>query len=208
MSRVTKALRNNSETEIEIKRSRFIGRCVIVKTADEAQLKLESVRKQHYDAAHNCYAYILKDGTARFSDDGEPSGTAGAPILEALKQNDLVDVLCVVTRYFGGILLGTGGLNRAYTKAVQSAIEAAGAMLLVPCVKYSVSMPYGLFSRLDNIIKANSVQLLEPSYSAEVSFIALMPQKSEDSFLKQIRELSAGMVVPSFIVREDLPMED
>ena len=120
------------------KKSRFLGLIVPVTTEAEARARLEAVKKQEYDARHNCWAYILHSGQKRYSDDGEPQGTAGQPILNVLEREGVQDVLCVVTRYFGGILLGAGGLCRAYTKAAKDALDDAGISELRP---WSVLLP-------------------------------------------------------------------
>ena len=114
------------EAEFVEKKSRFIGRVWPVDTEEEALAKIQEMKKKHYDATHNCWAYIIRDGAARFSDDGEPGGTAGMPMLQVLQRECLFNVVCVVTRYFGGILLGAGGLVRAYTKGAKIAVDAAG----------------------------------------------------------------------------------
>ena len=108
------------------KKSRFIGRVWYVESEEEALARIQEMKKQHYDATHNCWAYILRDGPVRFSDDGEPGGTAGMPMLQVLQREELYNVVCVVTRYFGGILLGAGGLVRAYTRGAKIAADAAG----------------------------------------------------------------------------------
>ena len=113
------------EDEFTEKKSRFIGRVWPVETEEEALEKIQQMKKQHYDATHNCWAYIIKDGAVRFSDDGEPGGTAGMPMLQVLQREGLFNIVCVVTRYFGGILLGAGGLVRAYTKGAKIAVDAA-----------------------------------------------------------------------------------
>ena len=114
------------QDEFVEKKSRFIGRVWPVETEAEALEKIQEMKKQHYDATHNCWAYVIKDGPMRFSDDGEPGGTAGNPMMQVLQRENLYNVVCVVTRYFGGILLGAGGLVRAYTKGAKIAIDAAG----------------------------------------------------------------------------------
>ena len=114
------------EDEFYEKKSHFIGRVWPVETEEAALEKIPQMKKQHYDATHNCWAYIIKDGAVRFSDDGEPGGTAGMPMLQVLQREGLYNVCCVVTRYFGGILLGAGGLVRAYTKGAKIAVDAAG----------------------------------------------------------------------------------
>ena len=114
------------EAEFVEKKSRFIGRVWPVDTEEEALARIQEMKKKHYDATHNCWAYIIRDGAVRFSDDGEPGGTAGMPMLQVLQREGLFNVVCVVTRYFGGILLGAGGLVRAYTKGAKIAVDAAG----------------------------------------------------------------------------------
>ena len=136
------------EDEFIEKKSRFIGRMWPVETEEEALEKIQAMKKQHYDATHNCWAYIIRDGAVRFSDDGEPGGTAGMPMLQVLQREGLYNCVCVVTRYFGGILLGAGGLVRAYTKGAKIAVDAAGksmkrvwTVLYVPC-------PYNFYERV------------------------------------------------------------
>ena len=115
-----------SESEFVEKRSRFIGHVWRVETEEEARAHIEEMKKRYYDARHNCWCYIIKDGPVRYSDDGEPQGTAGQPMLNVFQRENVVNVCCVVTRYFGGILLGAGGLVRAYTQGAKDALDAAG----------------------------------------------------------------------------------
>ena len=114
------------ESEYVEKRSRFLGHVRPVETEDEARAFVAEMKKKYYDARHNCWCYLLKDGPERYSDDGEPQGTAGIPMLEVFRREGVTNLVCVVTRYFGGVLLGTGGLFRAYTKSARDALEAAG----------------------------------------------------------------------------------
>ena len=129
------------------KKSRFLGLVLPVTTEAEARAQLEAVKKREYDARHNCWAYVLHTGQKRYSDDGEPQGTAGQPILNVLEREGVQDVLCVVTRYFGGILLGAGGLCRAYTKAAKDALDDAGISELRPWSVLRLDCPYALFER-------------------------------------------------------------
>ena len=115
-----------SETELVEKRSRFIGQVWHVESEAEARARIEESKKKHYDARHNCWCYRLRDGAERYSDDGEPQGTAGQPMLNVFQREGVVDAVCVVTRYFGGVLLGAGGLVRAYTQSAKDALDAAG----------------------------------------------------------------------------------
>ena len=130
------------EIEYVISRSRFLGRCFPVRDEQEALRILEEIKKRHWDARHNCFAYRLLNGAARYSDDGEPQGTAGLPIMEVIKKRELYDVLIVSTRYFGGILLGAGGLVRAYTRSAADAVDAAGLVSMEPCTVFSVRSDY------------------------------------------------------------------
>lgn len=116
----------DGEAQFIERRSRFIGHIFLTETEEEALARLKQMREQYWDATHNVYAYIIRDGATRFSDDGEPGGTAGMPVLQVLQREELYNVTCVVTRYFGGILLGAGGLVRAYAHGAKIAVDAAG----------------------------------------------------------------------------------
>lgn len=131
----------------------------------EAAAFIESVRARHREARHNCYAYRLRQNNlARFSDDGEPSGTAGRPILEVLQREDLTDICVVVTRYFGGILLGTGGLARAYTQGCKIAVAAAGVLCMHPAVECTLSADYGFYGKLQNLLPQYGAVLLDTAF--------------------------------------------
>ena len=130
------------------KRSRFLGLVQPVGSEDEARAVIAACKKQYHDARHNCWCYLLRDGTERYSDDGEPQGTAGIPMLEVLKREGVTNVVCVVTRYFGGVLLGTGGLLRAYTKSAKDALDAAGVCVVRRWVKAEIACSYAMLERL------------------------------------------------------------
>ena len=119
----------DAEAEFVERRSRFIGHLFLTETEEEALARIKQMREKYWDATHNVYAYIIKDGATRFSDDGEPGGTAGMPVLQVLQREEMYNVTCVVTRYFGGILLGAGGLVRAYAHSAKIALDAAGLTL-------------------------------------------------------------------------------
>ena len=148
-----KTAHTEAKTERIINRSRFISQCFPVRSEDEALSRLNEVRKQYPDATHVCYAYRIGElsETTRFSDAGEPSGTAGMPILEVLKANELTYVLCTVTRYFGGILLGAGGLVRAYTSSAKLALEAAGIADVREMLVLEVRMAYSYLAKMKNL---------------------------------------------------------
>ena len=141
-----------AEDEFVERKSRFIGAIAPVQTEEEAQAWIAQVRQQHRDATHNTYAYILRNGIKRYSDDGEPQGTAGVPMLDCIEKEGLVDVAVVVTRYFGGILLGAGGLVRAYSHGASIALEAAGIVTMRECIMASLSCDYNQYGRLQALI--------------------------------------------------------
>ena len=178
------------------KKSRFLGLIVPVTTEAEARAQLDAVKKREYDARHNCWAYILHSGQKRYSDDGEPQGTAGQPILNVLEREGVQDVLCVVTRYFGGILLGTGGLCRAYTKAAKDALDDAGISELRPWSVLQLDCPYALFERVKLELEKRGGVVTNSEYGAQIALTAALPEPEEAVFAKALQELSAGSLVP------------
>ncbi len=184
-----------AEAEFVEKKSRFIGHIWPVETEEEARARIEEMKKKHYDARHNCWAYRLKAGAAeRYSDDGEPQGTAGQPILGVFQREEVWNVVCVVTRYFGGILLGAGGLTRAYGKSAKDALDASGISVVRPWTMVEADCPYTLFERLKlELLPLQGVEG-EHAFGAAVTFRALLPQGREEEFALRLRELSAGTV--------------
>lgn len=178
------------------KKSRFLGLIVPVTTEVEARAQLDAVKKREYDARHNCWAYILHSGQKRYSDDGEPQGTAGQPILNVLEREGVQDVLCVVTRYFGGILLGAGGLCRAYTKAAKDALGDAGISELRPWSVLRLDCPYALFERVKLELEKRGGTVISSEYGAQIALTAALPEPGEAVFAKALQELSAGSLVP------------
>ncbi|MBQ1281531.1 MAG: YigZ family protein [Oscillospiraceae bacterium] len=184
----------DAEAELIEKKSRFIGHIFVTETEEEALFYLKEMRDTYWDATHNVYAYIIKDGPTRFSDDGEPGGTAGMPVLNVLQQEKVFNVLCVVTRYFGGTLLGTGGLVRAYSKSAKLALEAAGIShkrvwdkLVIPC-------PYNLFEQVKKEITAKGGMILDTVFGAGVDIIAIFPAAETEVFVKRLTDLSSGRI--------------
>jgi len=182
------------EDEFYEKKSRFIGRIWPVETEEEALEKIQAMKKQHYDATHNCWAYIIKDGAVRFSDDGEPGGTAGMPMLQVLQREGLYNVVCVVTRYFGGILLGAGGLVRAYTRGAKIAVDAAGksmkrvwTVLYVPC-------PYTFYERVKLLVGECEGIIRQTDFGAEVELELLFPEANAQPFLDKLTDMTSGTV--------------
>jgi len=194
-------VQKSAKIELVINKSRFIGRCFPVQTEEEALARLERIRKQHYDATHNCYAYAVGEQgeIARFSDDGEPGGTAGLPMMEVLKKRGVTFCLAVVTRYFGGILLGAGGLVRAYTRATADAIDAAGTLAVRECLSYALNVPYPLWGRIEGWLRGARLLWGEPEYAESVKARAAVPPEWEQAFLKQCAELTDGKILPVFL---------
>ncbi len=182
--------------EYEEKRSRFIGYLEPVEDEEAARAFIAEIRKKHYDARHNCWCYILKDGPERYSDDGEPQGTAGIPMLEVFRREGVTNAVCVVTRYFGGILLGTGGLVRAYTKAAKGALTDAGISVMRKWVGCGIRCPYSLFERIKTEISFFSGVITDTEYGTDILITASIPSENLGSFSKRIIELSAGSLEP------------
>ena len=178
------------------KKSRFLGLIVPVTTEAEARAQLDAVKKREYDARHNCWAYILHSGQKRYSAAGEPQGTAGQPILNVLEREAVKDVLCVVTRYYGGILLGAGRLCRAYTKAAKDALDDAGISELRPWSVLRLDCPYALFERVKLELEKRGGTVISSEYGAQIALTAALPEPGEAVFAKALQELSAGSLVP------------
>ena len=198
------------EDEFTEKKSRFIGRVWLVESEEEALEKIQAMKKQHYDATHNCWAYIIRDGAVRFSVDGEPGGTAGMPMLQVLQREGLFYVVCVVTRYFGGILLGAGGLVRAYTKGAKIAVDAAGksmqrvwTVLYVPC-------PYSFYERVKLEVAAFGGLIRNTDFGSEVELEILMPEAQAQPFLERLTDMSAATIEGMETGQEDraFPIEN
>ena len=191
--------RGVGQAEYIEKKSRFLGGVYPVTSEQEAKEILERVRKQHYDARHNCWCYILKSGQKRYSDDGEPQGTAGQPMLNVFERERVVDVLCVVTRYFGGILLGAGGLCRAYTKAAKDALDAAGISKMQPWLRQQITVSYALFERAKLLIAAQEGTVEDAQYGADILITYRIPEGADERLRTALREASSGSVVPSLL---------
>ncbi|MDY4491154.1 MAG: YigZ family protein [Candidatus Faecousia sp.] len=182
------------EDEFIEKKSRFIGRVWLAESEEEALQRIQQMKKQHYDATHNCWAYIIRDGAVRFSDDGEPGGTAGMPMLQVLQREGLSNVVCVVTRYFGGILLGAGGLVRAYTKGAKIAVDAAGKSMKRVWTALYVPCPYTYYERVKLEVSAFGGIVRKTDFGAEVELELLFPENQAQPFLDALTDLTAGSV--------------
>ena len=184
----------SSETEFVEKRSRFIGHVWRVESEEEARARIEETRKKHYDARHNCWCYIIKDGPVRYSDDGEPQGTAGQPMLNVFQREGVVNVCCVVTRYFGGILLGAGGLVRAYTQSAKDALDAAGISVVRRWVAMEVPCTYAQFEAMRREVSAFGGVVEEVDYGSDVVLSALLPEERAEEFAAHVLDATAGTV--------------
>ena len=187
----------DGESEFVEKRSRFISHLWRVETEAEARARIEEMKKKYYDARHNCWCYLLKEGgVVRYSDDGEPQGTAGMPILDVLRRENITNVCCVVTRYFGGVLLGTGGLVRAYTKSAQLGLEAAGINQMSRYSVLLITCPYSLLGVVQNILPEHDCVVEETDYAADVTLTVTLPEGGEALLEQALKDAtSAGVEV-------------
>ena len=180
------------EAELTEKRSSFLGHVRPAETEDAAREFINEMKKKHYDARHNCWCYIIRGGAVRYSDDGEPQGTAGLPMLEVFRREGVENVVCVVTRYFGGVLLGTGGLLRAYTKSAKDALDAAGIAAVRPWARIELGCPYSLLERMKTQCAALGGAVQDIEYGAQVHLALLLPEAEAENFRDRVTELSAG----------------
>lgn len=184
--------------EIEVKRSRFICRVEPVATEEAARAVVEEERRSYWDARHHCSAFVLGPTAEvqRSNDDGEPSGTAGAPMLEVLRGREVSDVVAVVTRYFGGVLLGAGGLVRAYSDAVRAGLDAAGTRERRLLARYDVAVPHADAGRLEHGLRAHGVVVLGVEYGAQAVLHVAVPAPDAERLPHLLAELSGGELHP------------
>ncbi len=189
-----KIIEYGGEGEIVEKKSRFIAGVQAVETEEEANAFIEARRKRYWDARHHCYAYILGEQgqTLRFSDDGEPSGTAGRPILEVLTGSGIRNLVLVVTRYFGGTLLGTGGLVRAYTQAAQAGLAASRTATMRYGHELTVETDYNGIGKLQYLLGQRGIAIEESTYTDQVSIVCRVSREEKEGLLKEITEATAG----------------
>ena len=196
----------SGEAEFVEKRSSFLGHVRFVETEDAAREFINEMKKKHYDARHNCWCYIIRGGAVRYSDDGEPQGAAGLPMLEVFKREGVENVVCVVTRYFGGVLLGTGGLLRAYTKSAKDALDAAGIAAVRRWVKLEAACPYSLLERMKTECLALEGAVSDVEYGADVRMTFLLPESRSEEFQARVTELSAGQSSAQAVGEELMPV--
>lgn len=184
-----------SAEEYIVKKSRFIGYAKPVKTEQDAIAFIEEIKKKHWDATHNVYAYALREGSIkRFSDDGEPQGTAGMPVLNVITQEGITDCVVVVTRYFGGILLGGGGLVRAYSHSAKLAVDGAGIITLVPWLVLNISCDYTLYGKIEALVRDFDGVVCDTVFTDNVNISFRIEKEKLNSFDKKLKDSTNGKV--------------
>lgn len=195
MNESYKTVKNFAHDELVEKRSRFIGYCKPVKTEDEAVEFINKIKKEHWDARHNVYAYSLREGQIkRYSDDGEPSGTAGVPVLDVITKSGVTDTVVVVTRYFGGVLLGTGGLVRAYSAAAKLGLEAAKIVEMSLCAECEISCSYNQYGKLNTLIMNTGGFVDNCDFADNVILSFHIPLEKTAALDKEFADATAGEV--------------
>ena len=182
------------EAEFTEKRSRFLGHVRRVESEEEARAFVAEMKKKYYDARHNCWCYTLRGGPERYSDDGEPQGSAGIPMLEVFRRRGVTNAVCVVTRYFGGVLLGTGGLLRAYTKSAADALDAAGLCAVDRWVQAELDCSYAQAERLKTEAVSAGAIPEDVVYAAGVTLRLLVPAEQYETLAARLFDLSGGSV--------------
>jgi len=191
-------IKETGASEIVVTKSRFIGYLAPVSDAEEAESIIASLRKKYNDARHNCWAYIIMDDNGIFkkcSDDGEPSGTAGRPMMAVLEGASLVNVVCVVTRYFGGVLLGTGGLVRAYTDATAQALASCTPVPIRPGKRVSICCDYPDEGAIRRLLEAESYSITDTGYTDKVKLKVLGPEEKAEGLMARIKDMTGGKAV-------------
>ena len=195
-----------ADSEFVEKRSRFISHIWPVETEEQAQQCIKNMKAKYYDARHNCWCYLLQEGgVVRYSDDGEPQGTAGQPMLNVFQRQEVWNVCCVVTRYFGGVLLGAGGLTRAYTKGASDALTAAGIARMGLWTLWDVPCTYPLLERMKLEVAATGGVVRDAEYGADITLRTAFPAGAAETFQRRLTELSAGSLTMTAAGEEFLP---
>lgn len=193
-----KTLLKAAADEFVVNKSRFIGYGCPCETEEAALQFLASIRAKHKDATHNCYAYIIGPnmGVMRYSDDGEPGGTAGMPIIEVMKAREVTNCAVVVTRYFGGVLLGAGGLVRAYSQGCAAALNACGVGVIYPTARYLLEVGYPMLNRVDYLFQSESIIVEDKSFTDVVTYTFIIRCADEPGFLARLTDFSEGALAP------------
>lgn len=186
---------SHSEVEFVEKRSRFIGQVWNVESEEQARALIAAVKQKYYDARHTCWCYVIREGgIMRYSDDGEPQGTAGQPMLEVFRRNNIENFCCTITRYFGGILLGAGGLVRAYSGTAKLALDAAGISAVRMWHIIDSECTYSQLERVKNIIEEYNGIIENIEYSSSVLVTALIPEENAEDYTLKLTDMSAGTI--------------
>jgi len=193
-----KTLLKRGHDEFIINKSRFIADSKPVSSEEEALAFLNEIRSTYKDATHRCYAYIIgrNMGIMRYSDDGEPGGTAGMPIIEVMKAREVTDCVMVVTRYFGGILLGAGGLVRAYSQGAACGVNAAGVGVMHPTVRYMMDVPYPMLNKVEYYLKSAPVRVEDKVFADVITLTLLVKCMDQDKLIADLTSLSDGTLCP------------
>lgn len=199
----------NTESEIVIKKSRFLSFIKRTSSEEEAKAFIAEIKMKHRAATHNCSAYIVGKSALiqKADDDGEPQGTAGLPILEVLKKEELYNVAVVVTRYFGGIKLGAGGLIRAYSQGASTAVQAAGKVVEIPMVPLYVTLDYTFTSKFEYFLASADVVIQSQDYTEKVSYLLHAKEKSVDTIVNTLKEITSNnfdYTIGDFITAEEV----
>ena len=204
-----KTVEKEANDELTEKRSRFIGYCKPVKNEEEAIQYINSIKSKHWDARHNVYAYCIQEGQIkRYSDDGEPQGTAGVPVLEVLTKNRITDVVVVVTRYFGGILLGTGGLVRAYSASAKKAVEAANIINMIRCSVWTMVCDYNRYGKVSSLIPQSGGLIDESSFGSDVSITFHIRSDYLERFNRLLADATCGELCSNAEYEDYFAMEE
>ena len=201
-----KTVRGCSDNTLIVKKSRFLGLCCHAGNEQQALDIIAQRKKQHYDSSHNCYAYVLENGLMRYSDDGEPQGTAGLPMLEVIKKSGLSDVLVISTRYFGGTLLGAGGLVRAYTRNAADSIEAAVKIEVIECAAFDCELDYNTWAKAEKLLHDAGFMINDINFTDRVKLqLGAMPG-CEDALEKLVTSVSLGrtLLIPTGIIKKEV----
>ena len=202
-------LKGNGESKIEIKQSVFIGQAVRIYSPEDADAFVRKVKSDYPDARHNCYAWLLSSGVKmqKYSDDGEPSGTAGLPLLSVLEKNNITDCAVAVTRYFGGILLGKGGLIRAYTEAASEAVANAGVVKIIEGTSFSMEFGYESYEKMSRYVTSKGWEITGTEYTDNVKMSFILPSYQIDEMLDEVTEMSSARILPVKIGTSEMACE-
>ncbi len=191
-----KTIYDRASDSFVVDKSEFIGYIAPVKTNEEAVAFIEEIKAQNRKARHNCYAYVLRDGSiSRYSDDGEPQGTAGPPILDVIQKSGVSDVCIVVTRYFGGILLGKGGLTRAYSTGASIALNAAKLMIMCDAYQLVLTLDYSLYDKVNYVLPDYEIKVLSTDYADKVKITLIVKEELCESLSAKLVDISNGNIV-------------